>query len=219
MRELALFPLHVVLFPGRPLPLHVFEPRYRQLLADTLAGDGVFGVVAIRAGRETGAEAEIFRVGTVARIVRVERLDDGRANLITVGTDRFRVIEQLPAEPYRRALVDTLTDSDVERPPNGAREGGDAVALRRLLVPYLLQMGAPEEIEDHLPSDAPTLAWLAAAAVQIDVPEQQRLLELSSMASRVEQVIDLLRRESGITRRLGPVGRLRPPGAGGAELN
>lgn len=213
MRELPLFPLHVVLFPGRPLPLHVFEPRYRQMLADCLDGDQTFGVVAIRAGRETG-EAEIFRVGTAARIVRVEHLDDGRANVITVGTDRFQVVEQLPTDSYRRAIIQPLDDVDVDRDLNG-----DAARLRRMLVPYLRDMGAPEEIEDRLPDDAPTLAWLAAAAVQVDVAEQQRLLELGSTASRVAEVIALLRRESGIMRHFGSVGPLHPPGPGGAELN
>ena len=214
MRELPLFPLHVVLFPGRPLPLHVFEPRYRKMLADILAGDREFGVVAIRAGRETGEEAELFRVGTTAKIVRVEELDDGRSNLITVGMDRFQVIEQLPAQPYRRAIVEPLEDMDTSRHMNG-----EAKRLRRLLVPYLLDMGAPESIEDRLPDDAPTLAWLAAAAVQIDLAEQQRLLELESTASRVAEVIELLRRESGIIRHFGSVGTLRPPGPGGAALN
>lgn len=222
MRELPLFPLHVVLFPGRPLPLHVFEPRYRQMLSDCLEGDGTFGVVAIRAGRETGDEAEIFRVGTMAKIVRVEQLEDGRANLITVGTDRFQILEQLPADPYRRAIVEYLEDLDVTTTgevTNGSRAGGEIATLRRLLVPYLLDMGAPEEIEQRLPDDPPTLAWLAAAAVQVDVPEQQRLLEMDSTGRRLTEVIDLLRRESGIMRHFGSVGPLRPPGPGGAQLN
>ena len=213
MRELPLFPLHVVLFPGRPLPLHVFEPRYREMLADCLERDRTFGVVAIRAGRETG-EAEIFRVGTTARIVRVEHLDDGRANVITVGTDRFQIIEQLPTDSYRRAIVQPLDDVDAACDRNG-----DAARLRRLLVPYLRDMGADAAIEQRLPDDAPTLAWLAAAAVQVDLYEQQRLLELESTAARVSHVIALLRRESGIMRHFGSVGPLQPPGPGGAELN
>lgn len=215
MREMPLFPLHVVLFPGRPLPLHVFEPRYRQMLADTLDADGLFGVVAIRAGRETGEEAELFRVGTTAKIIRVETLEDGRANLITVGTDRFKVIEQLPPAPYRRAIVEPLEDADADQPPLN----GHAARLRELLVPYLCDMGAPDEIAERLPHDSATLAWLAAAAVQIDVPEQQQLLELGSTAARVEEVLKLLRRETGIMRHFGSVGSLRPPGPGGAELN
>jgi Lon protease-like protein len=222
VRELPLFPLHVVLFPGRPLPLHVFEPRYRRMLADCLEGDRTFGVVAIRAGRETGDEAEIFRVGTMARIVRVEQLEDGRANLITVGTDRFQILEQLPAEPYRRAVVEHLEDRDVSsagQVVNGSSAGEEAARLRRLLLPYLLDMGAPEDIEQRLPDDPSTLAWLAAATVQVDVPEQQRLLEMESTARRVTEVVDLLRRESGIAKHFGSVGQLRPPGPGGAQLN
>lgn len=216
MRELPLFPLHVVLFPGRPLPLHVFEPRYRTMLQDCLDGDGRFGVVAIRSGSETAEASDLFRVGTEAQIIRVEELEDGRSNIITVGTDRFRVLEQLPAQPYRRAVVEAMDDVDADEPypANGVTE-----RLRRLLVPYLREMGASEDIADRLPEGPAELAWLAAAAVQMDLPEQQRLLELDSTRSRVERVIELLRRESGLMRHFGSVGPLRPPGPGGVELN
>lgn len=214
MRELPIFPLHVVLFPGRPLPLHLFEPRYRRMLDDCLGADGRFGVVAIRAGRETGDDAELFRVGTTAKIERVERLEDGRANLLAVGVDRFRIVEQLPASPYRRAVIDDLDDVDVLSVRND-----DATSLRALLAPYLRDMGAGDDIGERLPADAATLAWLASAALQLEVPEQQRLLELESTAERVGAVKELLRRETGIMRRFGSVSTLRPPGPGGAQLN
>lgn len=214
MRELPIFPLHVVLFPGRPLPLHLFEPRYRRMLDDCLGSDGRFGVVAIRAGRETGDDAELFRVGTTAKIERVERLEDGRANLLAVGVDRFQIVEQLPASPYRRAVIDDLDDVDVL-----SMRSDDATSLRALLAPYLRDMGAGDDIGERLPADAATLAWLASAALQLEVPEQQRLLELESTAERVGAVTELLRRETGIMRRFGSVSTLRPPGPGGAQLN
>lgn len=211
--ELPLFPLNCVLFPGRPLPLHVFEPRYRRLLEDCQAGDRRFGVVAIRSGvAEGGGHVEIFNVGTVAQIIRVDRLEDGRANLLTRGTERFRVERLLPADPYPRAEVSMLAGEDVRVPSI------DAGLLRRLLVPYLTGLGAPRELIDRLPRTAEELTWLAASAIQVEVPEQQRLLE-ADHCERIRVTLRMLRRESGLMRHLGTVGSLRPAGPGGAELN
>jgi uncharacterized protein len=212
--ELPLFPLHVVLFPGRPLPLHLFEPRYRQLLTDCLAEDGRFGVVAIRAGQEVGAAPEIFDVGTVAEIEHVDALDDGRFDILSRGVERFRVHDLVDGAPYLRARVELLPDGAVDpATENRARH------LREVLVPYLVSLGAPEELLDRLPERADQLAYLAAAAMQVEVPEQQRLLELDTTAGRVAATLEMLRRETGIMRHLGTVGSLRPPGPGGAELN
>jgi Lon protease-like protein len=212
--ELPLFPLHLVLFPGRPLPLHLFELRYRQMLEDCLEADSTFGVVAIRAGQEVGQPAEIFPVGTVARIEHVETLDDGRFDILTRGVQRFRVGRMLEGTPYLRAEVELLEDGPVD-PATATR----ATELRELLMPYLAGLGAPQELLARLPECPDKLAYLAAAAVQVEVPEQQRLLELDSTATRVAATLEMLRRETGIMRHLGTVGSLRPPGPGGAELN
>jgi Lon protease-like protein len=212
--ELPLFPLHVVLYPGRPLPLHLFEPRYRTMMARCLEDDMRFGVVAIRSGREAGGCAEIFDVGTVAAIEQVDRLPDGRFDILTRGVQRFRVRQMLDGTPYQRAEVELLED-----PPPTAEAEWQAAALRELLVPYLAGLGAPQELLDHLPTAADELAYLAAAAVQVEVPEQQRLLELDSTEERIAATLDMLRREAGIMRHLGTVGSLRPTGPGGAELN
>jgi Lon protease-like protein len=212
--ELPLFPLHVVLFPGRPLPLHLFEPRYRQMLQDCMQGDCRFGVVAIRAGREVGGCAEIFDVGTVARIEKVTELPDGRYDILTRGVTRFRVLHLLPGTPYLSARVELLEDPPVSEPAEQLSR-----QLRALLAPYLAGLGAPEELLCHLPSDPDQLAYLAAAAVQVELPEQQRLLELSCTDDRVAATLQLLRREAGLMRHFGTVGSLRPPGPHGADLN
>ena len=90
MTRLAMFPLGTVLLPGAVLPLHVFEPRYRTLVADCLAGEPEFGVVLIERGSEVGGGDVRRDVGTVARIVEVAELPDGRSALVTVGTDASR---------------------------------------------------------------------------------------------------------------------------------
>ena len=105
-----MFPLGTVLFPYAVLPLHVFEPRYRALTEHCLAGDGCFGVVLIERGSEVGGGDTRFAVGTVARIARAGQLPDGRYVLATVGTQRFRVREWLPDDPYPLAEVDLLDD-------------------------------------------------------------------------------------------------------------
>lgn len=212
--ELPLFPLHLVLFPGRPLPLHVFEPRYRKLLADCLDGERRFGVVAIRSGQEVGATAETFDVGTIAHIEEVTPLDEGRFDLLTRGTQRFRIHRALDPTPYPRAEVELLGDIPLEK---GATDR--CAELRELLIPYLANLGAPEELLSRLPHNPDRLAYLAAAVAQVELGEQQRLLELDSTAQRLDATLEILRRETGIMRHLGTVGALRPHGPGGAQLN
>lgn len=212
--ELPLFPLQVVLFPGRPLPLHVFEPRYRQMLADCLEGDRRFGVVAIRSGSEIGDGAVTFDVGTVAVIEDVQRLPDGRAELLTRGSQRFRILDRLAGMPYQRARVELIDDV-----PPAPSCGELAGRLRDLLHPYLRLLGAPDELLARLPRDPLDLAHLAIAAAHAELPEQQRLLELDEPAARLGAAFTLLRREACLMRHLGAFGSLRPAGPGGAELN
>src|SRR5580658_1736392 len=111
-RQLAMFPLSSVLFPGAELPLHVFEPRYRDLTDHCLAGDGEFGVVLIARGSEVGGGDQRFAVGTVAQIAAASRFDDGRWALLVEGTRRIAVTEWLADAPYPRAVVDDLAEGD-----------------------------------------------------------------------------------------------------------
>ena len=104
------FPLGTVLFPSMVLPLHVFEPRYRTMVADVLAADATFGVVLIERGREVGGGDQRTDFGTMARVVEAEELSDGRWALITVGVDRFKVTRWLADDPYPRADVEPWPD-------------------------------------------------------------------------------------------------------------
>lgn len=210
---LPLFPLHVVLFPGRPLPLHVFEPRYRRLLDDSLAHERRFGVVAIRYGQAEHGDPDVHRVGTVAEIVRVEQLDDGRSNIVTRGAERFRVRRFLRDAPYLRAEVDVLDEDEVD----GALAPYTA-ALRHCLQSYLSDLGAGDPA-GRLPTRPDALGWLAAYAAELQLSEQQQLLEIDSLAERLRTTLKLLRREHHLLRRLGHVTVLRPQGPAGATLN
>lgn len=212
--ELPLFPLHLVLFPGRPLPLHLFEPRYRTMLRDCMANGRKFGVVAIRSGRDAGGAADVFDVGTVASIESVDELPDGRFDIATRGVQRFRVRRLLDDRPYLRGDVELL-DEPEPTPADLAR--GDE--LRRLLGPYLRSLGAPLELVARLPKDPASLANLAAATLQVEVPQQQRLLEMDDLSERLAATAAVVRREASLMRRFGAVATLRPPGPCGHQLN
>jgi Lon protease-like protein len=129
---LPMFPLGTVLLPGMFLPLHVFEPRYRVLVHDCLAGTPEFGVALIERGQEVGGGDSRFSVGCVARILEAGELPDGRFALATLGVRRIRVRTWLPDDPYPFAEVEEWPD-----PPavDGDREQLDAVTsdLRRVL--------------------------------------------------------------------------------------
>ena len=111
---LPLFPLGAVLYPGMLLPLHIFEERYRQLVQDLLDGPDPrrFGVIAIRKGRETGIEGvqSLYEIGCIATLRRVEQLEDGGFDIITVGTQRFKLLSLDETRPYLQGEVELLDD-------------------------------------------------------------------------------------------------------------
>jgi Lon protease-like protein len=107
-----MFPLGTVLFPHAVLPLHVFEPRYRVMMRECLDGDGEFGVVLIERGSEVGGGDTRFDVGTLARIVQASELPDGRYAIASVGQARIHVVRWLADDPFPRADVELLPESE-----------------------------------------------------------------------------------------------------------
>src|SRR3979411_2313767 len=128
---LPLFLLRSVLFPHMPMSLHVFEDRYQEMMRDCLDAGSSFGVVAIREGQEVGGVASPRGVGTLARIVHVERLPDGRMNLLITGASRFRVVRPVLGKAYTRAEVEYLQE-EAEGVP-----GRMLVSLRSAFEGYL----------------------------------------------------------------------------------
>src|SRR6478609_3186788 len=108
---MPMFPLGTVLFPHALLPLHVFEPRYRLMTQRVLRGEREFGVVLIERGSEVGGGDTRFDVGTVARVVQIAELPDGRYAVATVGLRRIRVIRWLDDDPYPRAQVEAMEEA------------------------------------------------------------------------------------------------------------
>src|SRR5690242_15554093 len=107
--ELPLFPLNVVLFPGADLPLHIFEPRYRQMITECYEQERPFGVVLARSGSPPMLE-EPYPVGTMADILALSRMDDGRMNLIARGGQRFQILDQHRQKPYLIGIVEIYSD-------------------------------------------------------------------------------------------------------------
>lgn len=118
-----MFPLGSVLLPGAVLPLHVFEPRYRRMISDCLASDGQpeFGQTLITHGQETGGGDTRAMVGTIARIVQVDAIDESRYALVVVGDRRVKVVEWLIDDPYPRAAVADWPDLETNDPDIGGR--------------------------------------------------------------------------------------------------
>jgi Lon protease-like protein len=132
MRSLPMFPLGTVLMPHMVLPLHIFEPRYRTMFKDIIDDEREFGVVQIARGHEVGGGEVRADIGTIARILQAEELDDGRWLAVTVGTQRIRVIDWLPDDPYPQAQVIVLAEDGVD---SGVGASRDALLprVRRLL--------------------------------------------------------------------------------------
>lgn len=185
---MAMFPLGSVLMPGSVLPLHVFEPRYRQLVQDCLAHpEHEFGVVLIDRGHEVGGGDIRSMVGTVAKMVQVAELEDGRYALMTVGSRRIRVNWWLPDDPYPMADVDDWPDQPTDSIA-GIESRIAAVFARVRRVNALVS-----ELGDHLVDvmaelgDDPLLAtYRLCALAPLGPADQQRMLEADQPMSRLD---------------------------------
>lgn len=189
--ELPLFPLNSVLFPGATLPLHIFEERYKEMIGFCLERGSPFGVVLIRSGNEVGEVAEPFEVGTTARIARVQRLDEGRMNLVCLGERRFRVLRRVSDTPYLVGEVEPLAsivDDDPDLPDLADTVAALFAEYYRLYLAVSNQWtrqigmpGAPEELADFVASRMAVSVWT-----------KQRLLEELSVRLRLEMEMETL---------------------------
>jgi Lon protease-like protein len=198
---LPLFPLGVVLYPGMLMPLHIFEDRYRQLVRDLLAGPEPrqFGVIAIRKGRETGVDGvhSLYEIGCTATLRRVDRLDDGRFDIIVVGARRFRLLGLGETQPYLQGEVEPLATEPVD--PAAAEPAVRVVqAAFREYLDALTEWGGATVRLEELPDEPLLLSFIVAAAVVIDLPERQALLAESDTLRRLAAERALLSRETAM---------------------
>jgi len=206
--ELGLFPLGLVLFPTERIPLHIFEPRYRELVNECVAEDGEFGIVL-------EAEGGIHEVGTRARVTRVlEVFDDGRMNIIVEGGERFRIIELTSGRSFQTADVDAVDDED--DPP--AEED-----VERVLTLYRELVRRTESMAEEPDPGSADFSFDLGARIDFGDELKQELLELRSPRERVERMIELLeavieavRAEQVVKDRAQGNGKVSSPGDGGA---
>jgi uncharacterized protein len=212
---LPLFPLNTVLFPHLPLPLHVFEDRYRVMISDCLEAGHSFGVVAIREGLETGP-ALPYDIGTLAKIVRIDRMEDGRMNLLVSGASRFRIVETATDRPYLRARIEILPEAGDEVAGIGELTDAAATAFRQYsnLLRELVNE-KPEAFEP--PMDPELLSYLVAGTLTLQLPQKQALLQYSRTDERLRAELALLRRELTLLREM--VRQKQSGVAGRASLN
>jgi Lon protease-like protein len=188
---LPLFPLpNVVLFPNVFLPLHIFEERYREMVADALASDRMIGMVLLRPGWDRNYEGRpaIYPVGCSGVLTHNERLPDGRYNIVLRGIERFRILEEDHSLSYRRAVVEPLSDT--------ALDAGDRTAilhhrskLESMLGPRRSSTGDP-----RMPASMSDEDLVNALAQYLDLEplEKQALLEKPCLRSRAESLVELL---------------------------
>ena len=189
---IPVFPLDHVLLPGLPLPLHIFEPRYRQMLADIEAARGGFGIVALSRGSETSADVDFAKIGTLAEILEKEPYPDGSCDLLTVGSRRFRIVDvDSSAKPYLLAQVEWLSEDDGDLPADLA------LTVTALFGRYsqVLSDVSERDRDVELVSDPVRLSYEVAARVQLPVSQRQKLLAMPTAADRLLACLIVMRRE------------------------
>lgn len=204
---IPLFPLGTVLVPGLVLPLHIFEPRYRRLLADLAErpeDERGFGVVAIREGHEVGEHGvkALHEVGTLAQLRSVSPWPDGRADIMTNGDARFRVLRLVDeGTPYTCAEVEWMAEDDGDA---GAPLLARAVSER--FDEYRAAVAGTGAVESAqmlgVSADPRLLSYLVAAAMVLDLRDRQRLLEVPTTSERLRAEMALLARENVMMREL-----------------
>ena len=188
---IPLFPLpNVVLFPSVSLPLHVFEPRYREMVADTLDGDRMIGMVLLRPGWEGEYEGRpaIYSVGCAGLITHAERTDDGRYNIVLKGLHKFKVDGEDHSRRYRIATIEPILE------PLDERDRQAITAERRRLEALLVPQPSGRGVDHTMPPSMPDEELVNALAQYLDleVVEKQALLERNGLVQRCRSLIELL---------------------------
>ena len=190
VRELPLFPLpEVVLFPQEVLPLHIFESRYRIMLQSVLETDSMFGVI-----KWDPSSKSMAKVGCCAQIIKHQTAEDGRSNIITLGQQRFQVLEIVRSTPYCTAMVSWISDDSVDNiqkldylKDSVTEAHSDVINLTSKLT------NTKKTLPDKLPNNPMELSfWIAAHLGGPVAEEQQRLLEEKSTYTRLEREYEML---------------------------
>ena len=189
---LPLFPLpNVVLFPNVFLPLHIFEPRYREMVADAVASDRMIGMVLLRPGwdRDYEGRPPVYPVGCSGVLTHVEQLADGRSNLVLRGLERFRIVDEDHTRSYRRATIEPLRERMLDAEDRAAIRRQRA-KLESMLGPPLDRVGADSTVPSSMSDE--DLVNALAQYLDLEALEKQALLERPCLRSRAEALVELL---------------------------
>lgn len=193
--ELPLFPLSIVLFPGVPLPLHIFEPRYRQMLEDIQAGDSLFGLSYFDASTSPQEMPPVGSIGCVARVTDTQAFSDGRSNILTVGMIRYRIEEYVErGDPYLVVRVSYLEDEDEDAAALQERSREVAETFTRIARAVRIINDERANLPDIADTEPERLSFLVAAAMEVEPEVKQELLELRSTSARLRRLRDILAR-------------------------
>jgi ATP-dependent Lon protease len=196
VRELPLFPLPVVLFPGMPMPLHIFEPRYRKMLSDIRAGDNLFGLSYFDAASSSSREIPpAGHIGCVAEVTETQSLPDGRSNVLTVGVIRYQVEDYVERDdPYLVVRVNFFEDE--EEASQKVLTSSRDVAAMFMRVANSIRVINDERgnLPDITDTEPQRLSFLVAAAMELEAETKQELLELRSTSERLDRLRDFLAR-------------------------
>ncbi len=198
--ELPLFPL-TVLFPGTVLPLHIFEPRYRQMIAACQRENKPLGIVLPRPESEFMREVP-HTIGTIAEIHNLEQLEDGRYTLNAVGIKRFRIVNENRDKAYISATVEPYEDIATQE-PNLASTTQQARKMFDDYLAMLLQEANEPDVQATLPDESEDLSYfIASFLMNIEDTQKQRFLEMTSTHQRLQEEIAILRREVPFMRQI-----------------
>ncbi len=187
-----MFPLGSALLPSVLLPLHIFEPRYRAMMEVVMASaEHVFGVVLIERGHEVGGEDQRSNIGTLARVLETERADDGRWGVMSVGTERIRVVEWLDDDPFPRAMVEDWPDDSVPDASQIQTYEGLAARHRRLLG-LTSELGRDVGSLPELAPDVTLASFQLAATAPISNFDRQRMLSAPTLTDRLPMLAESL---------------------------
>ena len=193
--ELPLFPLSIVLFPGVPLPLHIFEPRYRQMLEDIQAGDSLFGLSYFDASSSSLQVPTVGSIGCVARVTDTQAFSDGRSNILTVGLIRYRIEEYVErGDPYLVVRVSYLEDEAEDPAALQERSREVAETFTRIARAVRIINDERANLPDIADTEPERLSFLVAAAMEVEPEVKQELLELRSTSERLRRLRDILAR-------------------------
>ena len=200
MINIPLFPLNTVLFPGMPLTLHIFEERYKLMIAECLRQETPFGVVLIDEGQEAlGPLAKPHTVGCTARITRMEPLDGGRMNINSIGEKRF-VIQELSNEGTFLTAAIEFQSIRTTDPDNADRMVAQFMPFLARYLDILAQIGQIEFDPSKIPTDPKELAYISAYLVQTSPTTKQDLLASNTTEELFDRLREVFRKETALIR-------------------